>query len=202
MRILGKSQHAMFVHDSASRIHHAIAVGIQSGFLLFPVKQITAHRMPPAHVFPSGIKGILLKIQMVYPILVNQPVGIIHPPCIRRKMDERMGLRIFRNAVAQGHGIQKTSGYFPFYQKGFSLIFFHIYRRKIVEAVKTRLLVMHGNCKLKNLFIPAKHRYCLHFLFRTYRNQKIFSVNLNIPFHNLPPLPAIRTPHLHICHVL
>ena len=105
LRIAIKPQHPPLIHNAASGINGSVPIRIQNGLLPFPMQQITAHRVAPAHIFPSGIKGIVLIKQMINPILIQQTIGIVDPSRIRREMNQRMGLTDLRNAVGKGNGV-------------------------------------------------------------------------------------------------
>ena len=62
MSILREAQKSLFINNSAPGIHDAGTVRIKRSLLLLPVKQILTHRMSPAHIFPAGIKWIVLEI--------------------------------------------------------------------------------------------------------------------------------------------
>ena len=143
--------------------------------------------MPPAHIFPSGVKGIVLVKQMINSVLIQQTIGIVDPSRIRREMNQRMGLADLRNAVGKRNGIQKTirnislHSYFP------AFMLFHIQRCIIMEGIIALFILADRNLKFKNLpFLHGKGDR-LRFLFRTDGNEQILFVDPNIFFHCLLP---------------
>ena len=54
-----------------------------------PTDQVTADRMTPVHIAPHRPVGIILEIEMIFPILIDQAVGVIHPAIERRVMINR-----------------------------------------------------------------------------------------------------------------
>ncbi len=52
---------------------------------MFPMNQVTAYGMPPMHISPYRTVRIILKVKMIFAILINQSVRIIHPT-IQRSM--------------------------------------------------------------------------------------------------------------------
>ena len=58
-------------------------------FQMFPVYQILTYRMPPVHLAPHRAVRVILIEQMIFAILVYQPVGIIHPSVKRSMMIDR-----------------------------------------------------------------------------------------------------------------
>ena len=52
---------------------------------VFPMHKISADGMSPMHISPFGTVRVVLKVQMIFSIFIDQPVGIIHPT-IQRSM--------------------------------------------------------------------------------------------------------------------
>ena len=177
LRLAVQPEKALFVHDPASGIDRPVLIGIQDGPLSFPVKQVRAHRVAPAHVLPSGVKGIMLVIKMVGSILIKQPVGIVDPSRIRREVDQRMGLTDLRDTVRQTERVQKTFRHVSFHKHLFSRILFHIQRRIIVESIKAFLIPAHGDLKFKGLPLRNGERNRFRLLFRADGDEQIFSVD-------------------------
>jgi hypothetical protein len=53
---------------------------------MFPMDQIPAHSMPPVHRSPYSAVGIILVKQMIFLIIINQPVWVVHPVGFGREM--------------------------------------------------------------------------------------------------------------------
>jgi len=56
---------------------------------MFPMDQIPAHSMSPVHWSPYSAVGIVLIKQMVFIVVINQTVWIVHPMGFGRKMKLR-----------------------------------------------------------------------------------------------------------------
>jgi hypothetical protein len=56
---------------------------------VLPVHQVRAHRVPPAHVTPGITLGVVLVKQVVLPVEKHQPVRVVHPVLLRRKVKLR-----------------------------------------------------------------------------------------------------------------
>ena len=53
------------------------------------MNQVTADRMAPTHMAPFVAKGIVLMEQMVFSLMVDHPVRIVHPVSLWREMKLR-----------------------------------------------------------------------------------------------------------------
>ena len=53
---------------------------------VFPVYQISAHRMSPVHAGPESLVWVVLVEKMIFSLVVNQPVRIIEPAGLRHKV--------------------------------------------------------------------------------------------------------------------
>ena len=104
-RISGKPQLPLLIDDSAPRIHGPVLIRQKSRLLLLPMEQIPAYRMPPAHILPSGVTGIILEKHMVNTVMIHQSVRIIEPPYIGGKMNQRPPLRHIRHFLRKGNGL-------------------------------------------------------------------------------------------------
>jgi hypothetical protein len=54
---------------------------------MFPKYQVLAYGMAPMHRPPYNISGIILVEEMVDAVIVNQPIGVIHPFFGRAEME-------------------------------------------------------------------------------------------------------------------
>ena len=65
---------------------------------LLPVHEVAADGVPPRHVAPFGVKGIVLEKQMVFALVEHQPVGVVGPSSLRRKVKLRAVLLLIAGA--------------------------------------------------------------------------------------------------------
>ena len=75
------------IHYSTSGKDCSKAVWIQCNALMFPRYHIHAGGMAPVHRSPNRSIGIVLIEKMVYPIVVNHAIGVVHPSLTRCEMD-------------------------------------------------------------------------------------------------------------------
>ncbi len=67
------------VHHSAAREDHVLLVFGNGHLLLFPMHQVFADGVTPAHVAPFVAVGVVLVEHVVFTVVVYQPVGVVHP---------------------------------------------------------------------------------------------------------------------------
>ena len=65
--------------------HDAVMLGDRQRQML-PVREIPAHGVPPAHVPPRNPRRIVLIEQMVFAVVIDKSVGIVHPMDLRTEM--------------------------------------------------------------------------------------------------------------------
>src|SRR5690606_12691826 len=56
---------------------------------MLPMYKVLAHSMAPMHRSPDNVFWIILIKKMVYPFIINQPIGIVHPFLLRGKVPLR-----------------------------------------------------------------------------------------------------------------
>src|SRR5262249_486249 len=83
-----KARRVLAVDDRAAG-ECPVSIGARTDRLadLFPMHQVAAHRVAPVHVSPIPTTGIVLKEEMIFAILVYQPVGVVQPPASGGKME-------------------------------------------------------------------------------------------------------------------
>ncbi len=98
--LLGLLDHAR-IHQQMSAVRHydrtagktAVPVIIhirrQRRRQLLPVQQICTHRMAPVHGPPVGAERMILIEHMIFPFIIGETVGIVHPSHPRRQMKIR-----------------------------------------------------------------------------------------------------------------
>src|SRR5689334_21569356 len=74
------------VHDDAAGEHHLALFFRQGDWKLAPMQQVRANGMSPAHVAPLIAKGIELEEKMIFPMKINEPIGIVRPVLARREV--------------------------------------------------------------------------------------------------------------------
>ncbi len=60
------------------------------------MNEVSADRMAPTHMAPFVAKGIVLVEEMVFSVIVDHPVRIIHPISLWREMElgtERLSIK-------------------------------------------------------------------------------------------------------------
>ena len=57
--------------------------------LRLPVQKVAADRMPPMHITPERAVRIMLIIKMIFPVLIDQAVRVVHPAVSRCMVIER-----------------------------------------------------------------------------------------------------------------
>lgn len=81
---------AVFAVDyRRTREHRSQAVGIERVGQLLPVHQVAAHGVAPVHVLPLAFIGVVLVEEVVFVIVVNQPVGVVDPSPARCEVELR-----------------------------------------------------------------------------------------------------------------
>lgn len=74
------------VDDDAAREHHFAVLLRDCDWKLIPMQQIRTDGVSPAHVTPLIAEGIELKEEVVFPVKVDEAVGIVRPVLARREM--------------------------------------------------------------------------------------------------------------------
>ena len=70
---------------------------------MFPVHEVLAARVAPVHVSPLVAVGIMLVEDVVIPLVIDRPVGIVHPLCRRAEMVNRSSWVTFRLGNSRLH---------------------------------------------------------------------------------------------------
>ena len=74
-----KSTGVFPVDDGAARKNVAEGVGIQSNGQIAPIHQILAHCVRPVHGTPYFILGVMLIKQVVFSLVIDHAIGVVHP---------------------------------------------------------------------------------------------------------------------------
>lgn len=70
----------VFLVDHAAAAEHCPeSVGFDGLGLVLPVQEIGAHRVSPGHILPFGAVGVVLVVEMPFPVFVEHTVGVVHP---------------------------------------------------------------------------------------------------------------------------
>ena len=78
----------MGVDESTAGGHHFLeGMLIESDRLFLPVNEVGAFKVPPVQVAPENAEGIVLVVEMVFPVLKNHAVGIVVPSAARGGME-------------------------------------------------------------------------------------------------------------------
>ncbi len=108
--ILAETSGVLLVHHTAAAENHSQPVGHEHRLFRFPVHQVGAGGVSPTKISPHGTVGIVLETEMIHPILVEHPVGIIHPAIagsMMKKRAESFAVRCVKRIAPAGilHGI-------------------------------------------------------------------------------------------------
>ena len=77
------------IDDGTSGENIAEAVRCEGDGQVFPVHQVTADGVPPVHGPPNGFLGVVLIEEVVFAVVIDKPVGVVHPMFGRREVDLR-----------------------------------------------------------------------------------------------------------------
>ena len=83
---LGQPQPVLPVHNGAAGEDVTLFPHEHGHVPLLPADEIAADRVSPVHVVPVVPRRIVLVKQMVHPVQINQPVGVVDPPVLGGKM--------------------------------------------------------------------------------------------------------------------
>ena len=77
------------VDGAAAGKDRAKSVGIENVAKFRPMQEIRARGVTPGHISPTCRERIVLEEEMIFPFVVNEPVGVVCPTDLRRKMELR-----------------------------------------------------------------------------------------------------------------
>ena len=69
----------MPVHDSAAREDHDVVLLAASNGQTSPVHQVPADRVSPTHMSPFVCERVVLIEQMIFALVIDRAVGVVHP---------------------------------------------------------------------------------------------------------------------------
>ena len=87
--VLRQSKKFMIIPDGTAGEHRTVLIRLQGIPKIFPMQQVFSSCMSPGHAVPVDSSRIVLIIHFINSIVINKPVGIIHPAVRRRKMKRR-----------------------------------------------------------------------------------------------------------------
>src|SRR6516164_8909914 len=67
------------VHDSAARENHDAVLFAKGNREILPADEVTADDVPPAHVSPIDAERIVLIKKVIFTLVINETIGIVHP---------------------------------------------------------------------------------------------------------------------------
>ena len=86
LAVLAKATGVVPIHHGAAREYHdAIGLG-QGKRQMFPVNHVRADRVCPAHVSPLVAEGIILVEEVIFAVVEDHAVWVVHPVAFRREM--------------------------------------------------------------------------------------------------------------------
>ena len=93
----------------------AVAVPVDGNRLVLPMDHVRAGRMPPVHVAPDACERIVLIVKVIYPVLVEETVRVVHPAVRRSMMIDRtiFLVRDRRRGVGEGYELPCLRRIYP-----------------------------------------------------------------------------------------
>ena len=61
----------------------------ERGRQVAPVQQVRAYGVAPVHIVPLGFVGVVLIKEMIFPLIIGETVGVVHPAHAGRQMELR-----------------------------------------------------------------------------------------------------------------
>ena len=109
VRIRLESGRIIDVDGAAAGKDRAKSVRIEYVAKLRPMKEIRTRSVPPGHISPACRERIMLEEEMIFSFVINEPVGVVCPTDLRRKMELRTVFLIIsgfaaKELVGEGEG--------------------------------------------------------------------------------------------------
>ena len=61
-------------------------VAAECGLMLLPVEEVRGRGVPPVHVAPLSPVGVVLIVEVVFALMVDEAIGVVHPTVARSEV--------------------------------------------------------------------------------------------------------------------